>query len=198
MKLLKVSMVMPTWNRAKYVPMAIRCFQQQSCVHKELVIVNDGAEPLAIPDDPRIIYIQRDVRMTTGMKRNIGAEAATGDIIAALDDYDFSASYRLEDQVQRLLKTQKAVTGYNSTVVWDEATGAFYKNMGGPPYFASGTSQCYMKAWWALHPFPDCSYGEDSSLVRLDWQMNYQLQMLVRQWWIGNTQIIPTLFIRTD
>jgi len=163
---LLVSMVMPTYNRARFVPIAIRCFLQQTYPNKELIIVDDGAEALSIPDDSRIRYIQRDIRMTTGMKRNLGAEAAKGDIIASLDDDDFSASYRLEDQVQRLLKAGKAVTGYNSTVVYDEATGLFYKNMGGPPYFASGTSQCYMKAWWDLHPFPDCSYGEDSVFSR--------------------------------
>jgi glycosyltransferase involved in cell wall biosynthesis len=163
---LKVSCVMPTYNRAKYVPMSIRCFQQQAYESKELIIVDDSDEPISIPADERIQYIRLDRRFTTGAKRNIGANACRGDIIANWDDDDFSASYRLQDQVQRLLKTGKAVTGYNSTVNYDEDTGLFYKNMGGPPYYASGTSQCYMKSWWDLHPFPDCSFGEDSVFSR--------------------------------
>lgn len=161
-----VTCVMPTWNRARYVPISIRCFLQQTYEPKELIIVDDGTQLLDIPKDSRIRHIQRDVRMTTGAKRNLGASEARGEIIFNWDDDDFSASYRLEDQVQRLLKTGKAVTGYNSTVVYDEDTGLFYKNMGGPPYFASGTSQCYMKSWWDLHPFPNCSYGEDSVFAR--------------------------------
>lgn len=168
MKPLLVSAVMPTFNRAKYVPMAIRCFLQQFYEPKELLVIDDGTESILhlIPSHSKIRYIRSHDHSPTGTKRNIGAEAARGEIICAWDDDDFSASYRIEDQVQRLLKTGKAVTGYNSTVVYDEATQLFYKNMGGPPYFASGTSQCYMKAWWDLHPFPDCSFGEDSVFSR--------------------------------
>lgn len=169
---LKVSCVMPTYNREKYVPMAIRCFFQQTYENKELIIVDDGTlyqsglvGQLTGCDD-RVMVIHLDERTPTGTKRNIGAESAQGEVIVNWDDDDFSASYRLQDQVGRLLMTRKAVTGYNSTVVYDEATGLFYKNMGGPPYFASGTSQCYMKSWWDLHPFPDCSFGEDSVFAR--------------------------------
>lgn len=163
---LKVSCVMPTFNRPQYVPMAIRCFFQQSYLNKELIIVDDGGEKFEIPDDPRVIYMKLHNKTPTGTKRNLGADNARGEVIVNWDDDDFSASYRLQDQVARLVSTAKGVTGYNATVNYDEATGLFYKNMGGPPYFASGTSQCYMKSWWALHPFPDCSFGEDSVFSR--------------------------------
>jgi glycosyltransferase involved in cell wall biosynthesis len=163
---------MPTYNREKYVPMSIRCFFQQTYENKELIIVDDGtlyqsglvAQLTGCDDRVRIIHL--DDRTPTGTKRNIGAEDSVGDIIVNWDDDDFSASYRLEDQIQRLLKTNKAVTGFNSTVNYDEATGLFYKNMGGPPYYASGTSQCYLKEWVKQHPFPDCSFGEDSVFSR--------------------------------
>lgn len=163
-----VSCVCPTFNRARYIPIAIRCFLQQSYENKELIIVDDGTESILqhIPEGAGIRYIRTHDRTPTGTKRNIGAEAAQGEIIANWDDDDFSCSYRLEDQVRRLQATGKAVTGYNSTVVYDEATGLFYKNLGGPPYYASGTSQCYLKTWWAFKPYPDCSYGEDSVFAR--------------------------------
>jgi glycosyltransferase involved in cell wall biosynthesis len=163
---LKVSCVMPTYNREKYVPMSIRCFFQQTYENKELIIVDDSDEPLDIPIDDRIQYVRLDKRTPTGTKRNIGVRVARGDVIGSWDDDDFSSSYRLEDQIRRLLKTGKAVTGYNSTVNYDEATGLFYKNIGGPPYYASGTSQCYFKEWAKQHPFPDCSFGEDSVFSR--------------------------------
>jgi glycosyltransferase involved in cell wall biosynthesis len=152
--------------------MSIRCFFQQTYENKELIIVDDGtlyqsglvAQITGCDDRVRVIHL--DDRTPTGSKRNIGAEDSVGDIIVNWDDDDFSASYRLEDQVRRLLKTGKAVTGYNATVNYDEDTELFYKNMGGPPYYASGTSQCYMRSWWNLHPFPDCSFGEDSVFSR--------------------------------
>jgi glycosyltransferase involved in cell wall biosynthesis len=161
-----VSLVMPTYNRARYVPTAIRCFLQQTYLNVELIIVNDGAEEIPVINDLRIVYMKLNQRTPTGTKRNLGAENARGEIIANMDDDDWSSPHRIEDEVQRLTRTGKAVTGYNATVVFDEATGLLYKNMGGPPYFASGTSQCYTKEWWKQHPFPDCSYGEDSVFAR--------------------------------
>lgn len=163
---MRVSLVMPTYNRARFVPIAIRCFFQQTYADKELIIVDDGTEPLALPDDPRIRYIKLAHREPTGTKRNYGADAAKGRIIANLDDDDWSSAHRIEDQVRRLTTTGKAVTGYNATVLWDESTGRFWRNPGGPPYFSSGTSQCYTKEWWKQHPFPPASYGEDSVFSR--------------------------------
>lgn len=164
---MKVSMVMPTKNRARYVPIAIRCFLQQTYPDKELIIIDDGSELLTIPNDDRIRYIKLENNTPTGTKRNIGVETANGEIIGNCDDDDWASSYRLRDQVGRLFTTGKAVTGYNSTVVYDESTGLLYKNLGGPPYLASGTSQCYWKEWWRkTGGFPPVTYGEDSVFSR--------------------------------
>lgn len=158
-----ISLVMPTYNRAKYVPMAIRCFYQQAYSNLELVIVDDGIETLSIPADGRIQYIHLDTRTTTGTKRNLGAAEARGEIIASLDDDDWSHPHRIEDEFQRLMSSGKAVTGYNQTIAYDgEASKRFMLNMGGPPYPASGTSQMYWKSWWEQHPYPDMACGEDS------------------------------------
>jgi glycosyltransferase involved in cell wall biosynthesis len=168
MSLLKVSLVCPTHNRYKYLPIALRCFTQQRYLNVELIIVDDSTETASwlLPQDDRIRLVRLSGRMPTGTKRNIGAEQAKGDIIANWDDDDWSSPHRIEDQVQRLVTTGKGVTGYNATVVYDETTGKFYRNNGGPPYYASGTSQCYLKSWWRQHPYPECSYGEDSVFAR--------------------------------
>lgn len=164
---MKVSMVMPTRNRARFLPIAIRCFLQQTYTDKELIIVDDGTEPFVMPfEAANIRVIKLSTRTPTGTKRNYGAEAAKGQIIANLDDDDWSSAHRLEDQVRRLQSTGKAVTGYNVSILWDEATGRFYRNSGGPPYFSSGTSQCYTKDWWRTHQFPPATYGEDSVFSR--------------------------------
>lgn len=162
----KVSLVCPTFNRPQYLPTAVRCFLQQSYENKELIIVDDGDDRMDFSFDSRIRHIHLGNRTPTGTKRNIGAEVAFGDIVANLDDDDWSHPYRVEDEVRRLLKTGKAVTGYNASILYDEASGQLYKIPGGPPYFASGSSQLYMRAWWDLHPYPDCSFGEDSVFSR--------------------------------
>lgn len=161
-----VTLVMPTYNRAKFIPTAFRCFLQQTYPSIELIVVDDGTETYEVPKDERIHIIKIAHRVTTGEKRNIGANEASGGIIASLDDDDWSSPHRIEDEVQRLMKTGKAVTGYNATIVYDAITGKFHKNRGGPPYFASGTSQCYWKHWWQEHPFPNVCYGEDSVFAR--------------------------------
>lgn len=158
--------MMPTYNRGKYVPMAIRCFTQQSYPNMELIIVDDGTETLSIPADGRIQYIKLLNRTTTGEKRNIGARRASGQIIANWDDDDWSHPHRIADEVGRLLQTGKRVTGYNASIIYEEATGEFFKIQGGPPYFASGSSQCYWRTWWEQHPYPNCSFGEDSVFAR--------------------------------
>lgn len=163
----KVSLVMPTYNRHEYVPIALRSFLQQTYQNIELIIVNDGGDFFHLPLDSRIHSVYLDKRTPTGTKRNIGAEIATGEIIANLDDDDWSMAHRIETQVERLITFGKAVTGYNQTISYDETTGNFYKNQGGPPYFASGTSQCYWKSWWKRHPYPDVTYGEDSVFARV-------------------------------
>jgi len=157
---------MPTHNRAKYVPMAIRCFYQQGYPDLELIIVDDGTEPLTIPNDDRIRYIHLTARTTTGAKRNLGAENATSEIIANWDDDDWSHPHRIEDEVRRLHNSRKSVTGYNQTVIYEVTHKKFMLNLGGPPYLASGTSQMYWKQWWKQHQYPNVSFGEDSVFAR--------------------------------
>lgn len=161
-----VSCIMPTKNRREFIPSAIRSFLRQVYEPKELIIIDDG-EPIydLIPKDDRILYVHVPPS-TTGWKRNKGCYLAVGSVIANWDDDDWSGAHRLEDQIQRLLKTGKAVTGYNETVRYDVLTGNFHFTGGGPPYFASGTSQCYLKSWWDDHCYPNCSVGEDSVFSR--------------------------------
>lgn len=197
----KVSLVMPTYNRLQYIPVAIRSFLQQTYLNIELIIVNDGEYLPRLPLDSRILCINTNSKMSTGTKRNLGAEAATGDIIANLDDDDWSLAHRIETQVLHLENSQKAVTGYNVTVCYDEKSKNFYRNQGGPPYFASGTSQMYWKSWWKEHPYPDATMGEDSVFSRTA-RLADQLaiyppgKMLVARKHQANTDVVPLKWLK--
>lgn len=201
MSLPKVSLVMPTYNRLQYVPIAIRSFLQQTYPNLELIIVNDGGFIFHLPQDSRIHTIYLDKRTSTGTKRNLGADAATGDIIANLDDDDWSMAHRIETQVQHLENSQKAVTGYNVTICYDEKSRNFYRNQGGPPYFASGTSQMYWKSWWKQWPYPDATLGEDSVFARTA-RLENQLaivppgKMLVARKHQNNTDVVPLKWLK--
>ncbi len=51
-----ISCILPTANRRRFVPQAIRLFLAQDYPNKELVILDDGAESAAdlVPDDPQV------------------------------------------------------------------------------------------------------------------------------------------------
>jgi hypothetical protein len=86
----RISVVLPTRNRANFLPMAVASVQAQSYTNWELLIVDDGSddetpERLAALDDPRI----RSFRIPHGgssAARNAALDQATGDIIAYVDD----------------------------------------------------------------------------------------------------------------
>ena len=153
-----------TRNRPQWLPKAIRSFQQQTFPRSELVILADGQDVRhLVPErDPRIRLIHLDGRPEIGAKRNYGCERATGEIIAHWDDDDYSAPGRLANQVERLLETGKAVTGFHSMRFTD---GVRWWNYEGTRNYALGTSLCYRRDWWNAHRFPVVQVGEDNQFV---------------------------------
>ena len=158
-----VSAVMLIHDRVQYLPQAIECFLNQTYVNSELVIVDDGHEPLIIPEDSRIRYVHLDEVKTIGAKRNIGCQMARGDVIVNWDDDDWSHPHRIESQVARLLFSNKMLTGYNRLLYWNEPDSKTYKFICEAPY-AAGSSQCFWKTWWGSHQYPDLQSGEDRAM----------------------------------
>jgi hypothetical protein len=76
-----VSCIMPTCDRRSFVPQAIRYFQRQDYPARELVIVDDGLEPVRdlLPADPRIASPRRlstQVAALTGQEADICGAAS--------------------------------------------------------------------------------------------------------------------------
>src|SRR5438874_1492302 len=99
-----VSCIMPTHNRRAFVPQAIEYFLRQDYPNKELIIVDDGTDPVSdlVPADERIHYIRLDVKQPIGTKRNLACQEARGSIIIHWDDDDWHASYQLSYQVEEI------------------------------------------------------------------------------------------------
>lgn len=128
----------------------------------ELILLDNNETPLdpsLIPDDPRVVYFHSD-RKPIGALRNLATSYATGDVCINLDEDDWSSPDRVSQQVGRLLSTGKAVTGFHSIYYYNESDRSTYKywyepkNRNHPPY-ACGSSQCYLKAWWEQHKYPE-------------------------------------------
>ena len=128
-----------------------------------MLILADGEDVQdLVPDDDRIRLIIIEEGRTVGEKRNFGAGLSRGEVIIHWDDDDYSAPGRLADQLDRLVQSGKAVTGYSSMYFTDGARWWIYEGIGN---FAVGTSLCYRKDWWQDHPFPEKQVGEDTDFV---------------------------------
>jgi glycosyltransferase involved in cell wall biosynthesis len=84
---MKVSVLIPTRNRPKLLQKAVASVLAQSLADFELIIVNDGSEPLPHFFDPRIRTLNSGEAGAVPA-RNMAAGAAKGNVIAWLDDDD--------------------------------------------------------------------------------------------------------------
>ncbi|MGI9102244.1 MAG: glycosyltransferase [Terriglobales bacterium] len=158
-----VSCIMPTANRRRFLPRSMRCFFQQDYPNLELVIVDDGDDPIAdlLPPDPRLRYFRLPEKQTVGSKRNFACSQARGDIVIHWDDDDWYAAFRVRRQVTPLLEERGLVSG-TSTIFYYHAENneAFrYEYQGSPVAWLGGIA--YWKHCWERHPFGPAQVGED-------------------------------------
>lgn len=164
-----VSCIMPTHNRRHFVTKAIEYFLRQDYPNRELIILDDGTDPVKdlVPDDPSICYLHLDHKGTIGVKRNLACQKAKGEIILHWDDDDWIAPWRLSYQVESLLKEQADLCGLDKLLFYDPKSGRswqyVYPNRG--KLWIAGGTLCYTKAFWRRNPFPDINVGEDTRFV---------------------------------
>jgi GT2 family glycosyltransferase len=102
----KVSVVVATYNRARYLPEAIASVLSQRFADLELVVVDDGStdatrEAVGAFSDPRIGYVYQAHRGVSAA-RNTGLGIASGEYLAFLDDDDVFLPDKLRVQARAL------------------------------------------------------------------------------------------------
>jgi O-antigen biosynthesis protein len=164
-----VSCVMPTFDRRSFVPQAVRYFLRQDYPARELVIVDDGPEPVndLLPADSRIVYHRLEARTVLGTKRNLCCELASGSIIVHWDDDDWASPDRVSVQVSALTSSEADVCGVASLLYYDPFRSSAWRFTwpGGQRKWAAGPSLCFTKDLWRRSPFPDMPIGEDTRFV---------------------------------
>ncbi len=102
-----VSVLMPAYNREKYIGEAIESVLVQTYTHWELIIVDDGSRDSTAEivksyqaKDSRIILYQFPENKGIPYARNQCLELAKGEYLANLDSDDIALPDRLEKQVQ--------------------------------------------------------------------------------------------------
>jgi glycosyltransferase involved in cell wall biosynthesis len=95
----KVSIILPTFNRADTIVRALKSAQQQTFTDWELIVVDDGSQDdtaaLIAGLDPRITVIRQENRGMTEA-RNTALRAASGAYCAFLDSDDEFLPHHLE------------------------------------------------------------------------------------------------------
>lgn len=113
---MKISVVIPCYNHAEYLPEAIESAYNQTLPPHEIIVVNDGstdntrevAERYAYKDFPLIespVRVINQVNKGLPSARNTGIMNATGDYIQFLDADDILMENALERIAQEILAT---------------------------------------------------------------------------------------------
>lgn len=115
---MKVSVVVPLYNRADRICDLYSSVFSQTHRNVELVIVDDGSsdDPQSVirdfPDDGRLLFISQS-NAGANAARNAGILAATGDVIAMLDSDDEFRPEHLESSLAVLKSSKEDTFVYN-------------------------------------------------------------------------------------
>ena len=115
-----VSICTPTFNRRPFIPIIIKCFENQTYPKDKIewIIVDDGTDKIEdlVSHIPQVKYFRYEEKMSLGRKRNITNEKAKGDIIIYMDDDDYYPPERVSHAVRTLQKNPKALCAGSSTM----------------------------------------------------------------------------------
>jgi glycosyltransferase involved in cell wall biosynthesis len=143
------SCILPTYNRRSFVAQAIDYFRRQDYPDRELIIVDDGTDPVEdlASHDPTIRYLRLDARQTVGAKRNLACREARGEIILHWDDDDWMADWRISYQVRRLLESGAELCGLDRLDYCEPATGKAWEYVypPGARRWVAGNTLCYRR-----------------------------------------------------
>ena len=161
-----VSCIMPTCNRRRFVPLAIDYFRRQDYEPKELLILDDGADPVSdlVPPDRQIRYFRLESRLSVGAKRNLACERARGDIILHWDDDDWHGPRRIRDSVAALADGRADLCGINPVLFYDLRSGKAWRYAYSADHrlWIYGASFAYRTSLWRQNRFADSDIGEDN------------------------------------
>lgn len=196
-----ISAIMLTRARPGYAKIALDAFMKQTYPQDflQLLIVDDRDEP-SFREAPKIgnVSYVRDEMRDIAAKRNLACRLAAADILCNWDDDDWSAPERIADQVARLIKSEKNVTGYNSMLFYEVPSCRTAKYTYGDSSYALGTSLMFTRQWWDSHPFhfreAGEAVGEDNAFVREAKDLNELVtadggQFMVARVHAGNTSV---------
>jgi teichuronic acid biosynthesis glycosyltransferase TuaG len=120
-----ISVVIPSYNAAKYLAETLESVRAQTFRNYEVIVVDDGSTDRTFDIAARFEGVRRLRQANRGAAaaRNAGIGAARGAYVAFLDADDLWLPKKLEKQVAYLEQNPKAAWIYSDARVFDSASG---------------------------------------------------------------------------
>jgi glycosyltransferase involved in cell wall biosynthesis len=162
-----ISCIMVTRDRPAFVRQALRCFARQTHSNAELIVIDDGAEPVAALCEgaAHVRYIHTGRAVSTGAKLNIGIECARGDLLQKLDDDDYYHPEFLEIAARHMARSgrDQSLAAWDCFLMLIAGDGNLrYSGHG----WTIGNTFCFTRKFWSGAPFRDLARGSDAHFLR--------------------------------
>jgi glycosyltransferase involved in cell wall biosynthesis len=117
-----VSVIIPTYNSASYLPQALDSVFNQTFQDYEIIVVDDGStdetEQVLVPYRELIKYIRKENRGPASA-RNVGIKHSKGDYIAFLDADDIWLPDKLQSQIGFMKKNPEIQVLFTDCAIFD-------------------------------------------------------------------------------
>lgn len=126
----KVSIVVPTKNRPETLRRTIQSIINQTFQSFEILVVNDGGQPLpqdVLNMDPRIRYQRHETSLGPAAARNTGIRIARGEYLAYIDDDDIFWPRHFELMVAFIEEQDADLVFSEAARAWLDHEGAVIK-----------------------------------------------------------------------
>lgn len=174
-----VSVLTPTYNRRKFIPLAIQMFKNQTYPQDrmEWVILDDGTDKVgdifAASGLTNVRYYPLDTKLPIGAKRNRVNELARGDICVAWDDDDFYPPDRVKNAVRKLRSVPNRrvpMTGSSQMYLYYTDRDEIW-NIGpyNPNHCTNGT-MAYWHSYFKDHRYDDTAEKAEERVFMDDWK----------------------------
>lgn len=170
MSVIKVSALMPTYNRREFISQSISCFLEQQYPANwdvELIVLDDGTDPIKdlIPSDSRIKYFYETPKSTHGSKMNRCFELSIGEYGLTWDDDDRYSVDRIARQIWPLIvNPELSISGTSTLYYYIHGTQKAYCYRGNGRWL--GAIALRRSTWEKIKFDTDKGSGADNRLLQ--------------------------------
>ncbi len=170
-----VSVLTPTYNRAKFIPSLVACYKSQDYPKErmEWIILDDGLESVEelvkkyTADLPNVRYIRLDDKLNIGAKRNILNKEAKGEIMVCMDDDDYYSPERVS-HVVKVFQANPTIqlAGSSELYMYYTDTKDIYRLGPYSKRHATNGTLAYRKSYAKTHLYDeDVTFAEERSFL---------------------------------